>query len=368
MLREVLRREISPTGDSLVDSYPVSFDLRWAAWGASVETLQIDLVAGGWMSLFAALLEPVPQTELRWLADGPGANAEVKRAYSALFGRFFGRGALRRDHSCRWLRQVKNNLELAPGVYLRRKPGYEGDLPDWVGWDDRNRCFVVAEAKGSHDQGNWGSGTPPPLKTALTQLERVNIVDSSGPIQFKTWAVACRWGTTTNNKVPTIITCDPQSDGRKLSERESASMREAMRRQWTADLLDGLGRTDIAEIARHPGVSASASDIERDPIVIGDRIGYAALAIEGAGVIPLTGAARPRRAQAIIETARGLKREVALILFDLMATERAISGGDIPKQATDHHEAITGEFNEITVDGVTFRTIGDDIPVIDDAH
>jgi len=49
----------------------LTFDLRWAAWGAAVETLQIDLVANGWMGLFAAMLESDPSSLSILPATGP---------------------------------------------------------------------------------------------------------------------------------------------------------------------------------------------------------------------------------------------------------------------------------------------------------
>ena len=43
MIRHILRREVSPVGAWSKDTYPEPFDLRWAAWAASIETLQIDI-------------------------------------------------------------------------------------------------------------------------------------------------------------------------------------------------------------------------------------------------------------------------------------------------------------------------------------
>jgi hypothetical protein len=295
--RNVLRREVTPTGTYWTDIYE-DFDLRWAAWGAAVETLQIDLVAAGWMSLFDALLEPPPEAALRWRGAGPGTNAEIKRAYSALFGRFFGRAVLRRYHGCRWLRQVRDGLELAPGIQLRRRAGYDGDLPDWVGWDDHHGCIVVAEAKGSNARGNWHSINPPPIRTALAQLERVEIVDTFGsPVHFKTWAVACRWGTMANGIEPTIITCDPDTNGRALEPEEARQVRSEMQARWNADLLEGLGRPDVAQAARMANLDAGTVDLARDLTEIPGKKGYGALAIEAGGVIPLVGARRAARCQ-----------------------------------------------------------------------
>jgi len=355
---------MSPTASSSTDQENCPFDLRWAAWGAAVETLQIDLVANGWMGLFAAMLESDPSTELRWRGSGPGTNAEVKRAYSALYGRFFGRAALREDHGCRWLVQVQHGLELAPGVQLRRRSGsaYAGDLPDWVGWDESSQGFVLAEAKGSHDKGNWHAmHHPQPIKTALNQLERMEIVDATGPIHFKTWAVASRWGTEENGLQPTLITVDPDIRGRVLKDEERERLRSELRARWVASLLDGLARPDLARAVRSAdAVALDAFDTELT--VVAGRKGYAALSIEHGGMVPLVGANRLERMRALIETARALKRETALILLDRDEVLHAMhrSGGDAEKSETIDEDQTP---DAITIDGVTFQSNADDIEI-----
>lgn len=371
MIRSVHRREVNRSGTFSFSVDPFQFDLRWAAWAAAVETLQVNLVASGWMNLFASMLSPHPTTELRWLATGPGANAEIKRAYSALMGRFFGRGTLRRDHGCRWLRQVSEGLELAPDVYLRRKAGHTGDLPDWVGWDDFQSCWVVAEAKGSNDKSNWIVGNPSPIRTALRQLARVEIVDSSGPIAFKTWAVAARWGTEENGLPPVIITCDPDGDGRSLKDWEIPIHREEARARWVSDLLFGLGKPDLANAVRNEETSVDGTEKD-DLVLVPGREGYAAVAMEMGGVIPLIGAGREGRAQSIFETARILKRNMALVLLDRDETQKALERGgrdelsarEVPDPrgwAFAEPNSQKADWPELTVDGLTFRTMIDDI-------
>jgi hypothetical protein len=370
MLRQVTRRIVSPTGGWSSHAPGQLFDLRWAAWGAAVETLQIDLVASGWMNLFSALLEPHPSVELRWLGGGPGSNAEVKRAYSALFGRFFGRAVLRRDHGCRWLRQVQDGMELAPGLFLQRRAGFPGDLPDWVGWDDHHDRLVVAEAKGSHDRGKWnGMMPPPPIRTALDQLERVEIVDATGPIHFKTWAVACRWGTVANGVTPTVVTCDPDRRGRMLEPSEARKLRAEMRARWFADLLEGVGRRDIAAMARGGDMNLTDDPTGRELTLIPGRSGYGALAIEAGGVVPLTGVDRAGRSRVLLDMAGELGRETALVLVDRSAAEGAIMRQDadgIDTEAAPETGVDLPSLDEITVDGVTFRTSVEDIGFADD--
>lgn len=366
MLRQVTRRVMAPGGGWSTNTRGQLFDLRWAAWGAAVETLQIDLVANGWMNLFSALLEPHPCVELRWLDSGPGSNAEVKRAYSALFGRFFGRAVLRRDHGCRWLRQVQDGMELVPGVILRRRAGHAGDLPDWVGWDDIHDCFVVAEAKGSHDRGNWnGVAPPPPIRTALEQLGRVEIVDTAGPIHFKTWAVACRWGTVANTVTPTIVTCDPDHRGRMLEPAEARKLRAEVRARWVADLLEGVGRADIAAMARDGDLNVFGDPTGRELTLIPGRSGFGALAIEAGGIVPLIGTDRADRSRVLLDLAGELGRETALVLVERTAAEGAIMRSDADKADTETGVELPS-LDEITVDDVTFRASVEDIGFADD--
>ena len=364
MFREVTRREVVPSGTWSTSTPGTIFDLRWAAWGAAVETLQIDLVASGWMNLFSALLEPSPSVELRWLGTGPGSNAEVKRAYSALFGRFFGRAVLRRDHHCRWLRQVHDGMELSPGIFLQRRLGFPGDLPDWVGWDDLHNCLVVAEAKGSHDRGNWNGMLPAPIRTALDQLDRVEIVDAAGPLYFKKWAVGCRWGTVANAKAPTIVTCDPPREGRVLEPAEARQVRAETRARWVADLLEAVGRGDIASFARSGNLNISGDVTGRELTVIPGRSGYGVLAIEAGGMIPLIGGDRFTRSRVLIDTASDLGRATALVLIDRAAAEGAIMRADTDKGDIEK-PAEFGSLEELTVDGVTFRTLVNDISFVD---
>lgn len=357
MFRNVLRREIGPNASWSTDYPQDPFDLRWAAWGAAVETLQINLVANGWMGLFHAFLEPSPCSDLRWQGVGPGTNAEVKRAYSALFGRFFGRAALRHYHGCRWLRQVFEGLEIAPGIYLQRRPGHTGDLPDWIGWDDKNNCLVVAEAKGSYDAGNWHSACPAPIRTALAQLARVQIVDANGPIQFKNWAVACRWATSAQPVTPTIICCDPEEVGRQLTPREAKFIRAEIRSRWMADLLKGIGRQDLANVLFQPPQLFDIQNFERDMSTIAGRVGYGALAIESGGLIPLIGEGREAREKLLIEAARGLGRDVAFIMVNADAVISAILERSEPTNEMNLDSGAAPGDADITIDGITFRSI-----------
>jgi hypothetical protein len=160
----------------------------------------------------------------------------------------------------------------------------------------------------------------------------------------------------------TIITSDPKHEGRQLYESEIAELREESRAQWVADLLEGLARPDIAGMTRGAKPDWTSPPTEDDVVTIPGRSGYAAIATEAGGIIPLVGLDRAGRSRAILETAKILKRATALVLLDRATTERAIMRSPAPD---DSNPIADGAGEQITVDGVTFRTQTDDIGFVD---
>jgi len=147
--------------------------------------------------------------------------------------------------------------------------------------------------------------------------------------------------------------------------------REEARVRWIADLLGGLGRPEIAAALRHGDIGGSTS-MEDDLLLVPGRSGYAALAIETGGIIPLVASSRAERSASIIETANLLKRGTALVLLDRATTERAVlrAGSDYRLDGGSGRQwwsrdakadFSTPESAELPFDGVTFRTIVDDI-------
>jgi hypothetical protein len=319
------------------------------AHAAAVETLQVALVAKGWVGMFGALLQPGSDTSpLVWSSNGPGGEAEIKRAYSGLFGRFFGRAVLRHEHGCLGLRQVRDGMQLAPGVTLqRRMPGIKGDLPDWVGWNPAKGCFSICEAKGSYAQASWTGKHPPILKAAGDQLDRVQVVDSRGRLQTKDWVVASRWGTAVSGKPTTIITKDPLTEGRALSPAEAARISREAYALWFADLLDGLGRPALAAGLRRDG-GLPGDDPGGDVSDIGGRGVYAAVAMDGLGVIPLRGARRRERLDLLRGIAADADAKVALVGIDAAAVRAAAARQWLP----DDQPATVDDAGSVFSDGV----------------
>lgn len=363
MFRIVDRRVIQGSGSSIHATHH-QIDLRLVAMAAAVETLQVDLVVSGWVGLFQALL--APGLELRWLQNGPGGEAEIKRAYSALFGRFFGRAVLRHEHGCVDLRQVREGMEVAPGYVLQRKPGVSarGDLPDWVGWMNNATVLTICEAKGSRDSGDWENRIAPSLRDARQQVERVEIRDFLGMrIQTKDWVVGSRWGTEANGKAPTITTIDPVTDGRALEPAEAEQIAGSVYAHWLADLLAALGREDLATRLRDPG-DQPAPVLERDLIEIGGKPAVGALVIDSAGFFPLgDGAGGRERLSALQSIARERGRKSAVVGIDLDAVRLARRRGR-PDEAM-RRPALPDGPPTVSVDGVTLTWDADSVSIPD---
>ena len=90
------------------------------------------------------------------------------------------------------------------------------------------------------------------------------------------------------------------------------------------------------------------------------------------GVIPLNRAGREARAPAMFDTQTILKRNMELVLLDREETEKAIARGDLgelsDREVPDRRGWSSAEpssqkadWPELTIDGLTFRTMIDDI-------
>lgn len=351
MQRSIARRTIWPSGpEQFTTSHPI--DLALVAHSAAIETLQIDLVARGWVGLFSALLEPGPDgSDLIWRDNGPGGEAEIKRAYSALFGRFFGRAILRHEHGCMDLRQVHEGLEIASGLRIRRRlaASARSDLPDWVAWNADAGCYSVCEAKGSHDQGDWEGRVPPMVHAAMEQTNRMEVIDVTGArVQTKNWVIASRWGTSKNGKMPTIITMDPPSDGRRLTPQEAEELPLETHALFVADLLRGLGRSDLADAVAAP--TSTPDHTLSDTVVTAGREGYAAALVDGSGVFPLRGPQRRQRFDTLRQVAAESDRKVAIVVVERPTVEAAARREPRPQ---DREIAISDNGLTVSSDGVT---------------
>lgn len=132
----------------------LDIDLNDVALSSAKETLQTGMHVSSWLNLFDELLVP-GTTELIWRDSGPGKGRELKRSFSNILGRFFARAYLETNEGVSELISIEGKKTSICNARFRvqRIRGETGDMPDWIGWTGSG--FVVAEAKGSHANGNW---------------------------------------------------------------------------------------------------------------------------------------------------------------------------------------------------------------------
>lgn len=217
---------------------PIS--IWWAVVAAAEETLQSGSLAGSWVKLFENHLSN--SQWLRWREDLAGSG-EMRRAYSALYGRFFARGLLRgklgisRFVSLRRNETRVSNMPFPVSVHRRQK----GDIPDWIAWNDSAGQLALCEAKGNLSAIDFLlPGTPKCIGPAKKQFGRVVVRGANRFVGAQRWVVANRWSTEIRDVEPASLLWDPPT-GSSLKEEEIADFREAMTNGWLDQICHGFG-------------------------------------------------------------------------------------------------------------------------------
>jgi hypothetical protein len=247
----------------------IDIELLDVAHAAISETLQ----SGGPASAILGQLEAflAPSQYMVWKGDGPGLGRELKRSYSNIHGRYFGRYYLEKHESVFGLVPIEGSyFAFGPHAVVRLKDGEKGDMPDWVGWNADG--FVVAESKGTYAGGDWSksfsgwNALPQCLQKAQQQLDRVQI-DNFGialNVKFKGWSVASRWATQNNGLEPWLAAIDPLHGEADIPQPNFERVVAAMQSQVYKRMLVSLGLQD----GEPSGVSrGSESTLEERPIV-----------------------------------------------------------------------------------------------------
>ncbi len=225
----------------------MSFDMDDVARCAWNEILQTAPRATSLFAFLEDLLEP--GTNLVWREQGPGRGTEMRRAFSALFGRFFARAYLQLNHDFVWFAAIDgDNFRLSPNWRVSRKPRSLTEMPDWI--CARPGELAIGEAKGSHQKGNaTRGGKPGPIKTAEGQIMGVR-VQKRGPTvrgprwrskSVKGWAVMSRWGLASPSRDPYLYVLDPETEGEPLTPGEIEDLVQAVARTHVAQTAIGLG-------------------------------------------------------------------------------------------------------------------------------
>ena len=270
--RYTLTRIVDPgAGTDVLEFGP--FDLWWAAISAAEETIQGSPLASAWLRLFQDHLSHEDMSELRWAGD-LAESAEMRRAYSALYGRFFGRAFLASRLGIRdFVPLHSDRTRVGNLVEVRRV--MRGDVPDWIAWDPQSRSYVLAEAKGRLGGSMRGflTGRPACINFGKAQFERVEVRDPRHRrIKTKNWVAANRWCTDRRGGRPVCLLWDPYGEGDELLEDEIPRHAAAVRRQRVGSITAGLGHPDpgFPEGSTEPRgwtvrIAAAASEAPKAP-------------------------------------------------------------------------------------------------------
>lgn len=238
-------RVVDAAGAEHVGDVPIS--MWWVARAAAEETLQGSPMVSAWLKLFRTHLSDIDRYALRWRGD-LAESAELRRAYSGLYGRFVARALLSHHLKLSRFVSLKRNGVTIPGSaeVKRSKPG---DIPDWLAWDDQNSRFVLCEAKGSLAANDFlAANQPQCVKEGKRQFGRVASMIGSRLIHPGEWVAAVRWGTDIRGGQPTTILWDPPVDDEPFGEEEADLHRTAITRSWLESIAPGLGWTSAEDL------------------------------------------------------------------------------------------------------------------------
>ena len=220
-------------------------NLWWAALAAADETIQGGPLAPAWLRLFEAHLSGSETAMLRWRGH-LGESAEMRRAYSGLYGRYFARAVLTAELGITFFVPLQTNATPIPGGVTMNRVG-SGDIPDWIAWDQGAGSHVLCEAKGrlSGSEGRFLCGKPGCIDGGKAQFDKVDVTDSSGRrIATRNWIAANLWSTDRVKRSPVSLLWDPPGEGERLTREVAERHAQAIRRQRDATVAARLGNPE----------------------------------------------------------------------------------------------------------------------------
>lgn len=237
--RWVRHRILDEQGVDRTGLAPVS--LWWAARAAAEETLQGAPLVASWLKLFRTHLSEADGYWLRW-RGGFAESAELRRAYSGLYGRFFARALLAQHLKfTRFVSLQRNGIEL-PMSSVRVRRTAKGDIPDWLAWDEAGSRFVLCEAKGSLTAKDFlHKDGPKCVLEGKKQFDRVKTFVGGHRIHPAQWVSASRWATDDRGGEPITALWDPPAGGTPFGEDDARRYRAAMTLSWLDSIAPGLG-------------------------------------------------------------------------------------------------------------------------------
>ena len=200
-------------------------------------------LTSAWLYLFASHLSRDETRKLRWGGD-LAESAEMRRAYSAMYGRYFSRALLEsRFRLTDFIPLHTNSTTIENGVTVNRIE--RGDIPDWIAWDPVSGSYVLAEAKGrlTGNDSDFLHQTPRCIKEGKAQFQRVEVRDTYGrKIRTRNWVVANLWSTDERKREPVSLLWGSETGGETLSENEVRRNEVAIRQHRIAKIAIVLGR------------------------------------------------------------------------------------------------------------------------------
>lgn len=210
------------------------------ARAAAEETLQGSPMTSAWLKLFRSHLSGNDLYWFRWSED-LAQSAELRRAYSGLYGRFVARALLSSHLGINRFISLKRNGVVIPGSATVTRLS-KGDIPDWIAWDEHNARHVLCEAKGSLTSRDFlGAAIPKCVKEGKAQFDRVYAMGPTGALHPACWVAATRWVTDHRGGDPVTLLWDPPQDHRPFTSDEAAAHRQAMTRAWLDSIAPGFG-------------------------------------------------------------------------------------------------------------------------------
>ncbi|MFK4056874.1 hypothetical protein [Brevundimonas sp. NPDC046655] len=224
-----------------------AISMWWLARAAAEETMQGSPLAAAWLKLFRTQLSQEDSYWLRWRGD-LAESAELRRAYSGLYGRFVARALLKEHLGLSRFLSLKRNGISVPGAIDVVRNG-KGDIPDWLAWDDRNSAYVLGEAKGSLTATDFLSTNGPKcVREGKDQFARVTATESGVIVTPGQWVAATRWATDDRRGNPATVLWDPPVEPDPNRLEFATRRREAMTRAWLESLAPSLGYRDAAAL------------------------------------------------------------------------------------------------------------------------
>ena len=301
---------IKPSGKRHLGTTEI--DLVRLSYAAMVSTLSSKNLPISFFSWFLDLLTK-DKPELIWRGNGAGDGSEIRRGYSAIFGRFFASYYLYSGTGAQYLFPIEGkkpvNIHNAQ-FFIDRIPilpdNKKASYPDLIGFS--NRETIIAEAKGSHSYGEWGNyflnkkkkDLPDCLETAVNQVEgaRINLeVRNKSKVvaidlPFTGLAIASRWAVETKKYKPWLAVVKSCNLGDIKNSVFTNFINYNLQQFAIIRMLDSMGHLTSQEIDTQNNEEFTSIDLISEKMIpIYTRVGelFGILSIVGRfGIIPIT--------------------------------------------------------------------------------